>query len=152
VFVSTISVLPRRDLKRHLERNVVSRDLDKVLEAELASTFAFWPVSKNTTPLPDDLGLDVVIARHQLGGSIGLSSSTILFFWWWRPKIEIRSRLFNLETSRNVGTFSVVERLGWKAAIARLVNFHGFDEKDLLYLLATGSQKLMHKMKARVSV
>ncbi len=76
---------------------------------------------------------------------------------FWRPKIEIRSRLYNLKTDKTKMTFSITEKMGWEKYFGRVFSVRGvlrfrpmFDRHDMEHLLYQGCLKLLVKMQNKI--
>lgn len=115
VFLGTLAVVPRSDLKRHFEFLVASQtdNLDEGLRSSLADLFTLPPVAERVEPRDDDLVLDVIITHHQAGGIEVLELNWLPIPFGWRPKVTVTARLSDIETNQLQNTYVVTEKLPW---------------------------------------
>jgi hypothetical protein len=159
VFLGTLAVAPRVDFKRKIDEWGVfeHEDLDSSLRNFLAGVFTLPSAAEIKNPLDDDLVLDVMIPKFQSGDAMSVDLGDIGFPLFWRPKIEIRSRLYNLKTDKTKMTFSITEKMGWKKYFGRVFSVRGvlrfrpmFDRHDMEHLLYQGCLKLLVKMQNKI--
>ncbi|WP_153067390.1 hypothetical protein [Steroidobacter cummioxidans] len=154
VFLGTLAVVPRTDLKRHLEQEgiIENESLDEALRRNLIEIFSLPLAQHVDAPLKSDLVLDVLIARFQSGEilDVGLGDAELTIFW--RPKITVASRLYSLQTRKTKATFSVTEKMKWMQFMGRLFTWRGlfrsqpFVRADMEYLLCQACVKLLARM------
>ena len=159
VFLGSITVAPRTDLKRFLDEPGWFGDskLDVGLRNSLEELFALPPAADVEHPEDKDLGVDILVTNFQMGEAffIGLGRYGMPVFW--RPKVTVSSRLFYLRSGETKAAFSVTEKVKWRHFIKRLFNprtwlWTGsmFDEQDLDHLLQNACHKLLLKMTRKV--
>lgn len=155
VYLGTIAVAPRVDLKRKFDEWGVFEhaDLDSSLRSNLAGIFTLPLASENIEPSDNDFGLDVIVPRFQSGDAWNLELGEISFPIFWRPKIQISSRLYSLKTNKTKLTFSVTKKLSWRKFFGRVFSLRGFfrfrpmfDSHDMEHLLYLGCEELLVKM------
>jgi len=160
VFLGTLAVAPRTDFKRKFDEKGLfekNEHLDSNLRQNLVDIFTLPFASEITEPLDTDLGLDVIIPRFQSGDSWSLDLGDVGFPLFWRPKIEVKSRLYNLKTNKTKISFSVTEKLTWGKFFGRVFTVRAFvryrpmfDKYDMEYLLYKACEKLLIKMKNKI--
>ena len=159
VYLGTIAVAPRTDIKRFFDEPGWPGDanLDVGLRNSLEDLFALPPAADVEHPDARDLGVDILVTRFQMGEAyfIGLGRYGLPIFW--RPKVTVSSRLFYLRSGKTKAAFSVTEKVKWRQFIKRAFNprtwlWTGsmFDEHDLDHLLQHACHKLLLKMNKRV--
>lgn len=155
VFLGTLAVAPRSDIKRHLDQwgMFKNEDLDSSLRHSLKEIFSLPSAQNIEDPKNTDLVLDVIVPKFQSGDAWDLSLGDIGIPIMWRPKITISSRLYYLNTEKTKVTFSVTEKMKFSQYIGRLLTWRAvlrfrpvFDSKDMEYLLYQACHKLLLKM------
>lgn len=155
VFLGTLAVAPRSDIKRHLDQwgMFKSEDLDSSLRQNLKEIFSLPSADEVVEPKSNDLVLDVVVPMFQSGDAWDLSFGEIVIPLMWRPKLTVSSRLYYLKSEKTKATFSVTEKMRFGQYISRLFTWRAilrfrpvFDSKDMEYLLYQACQKLLMKM------
>jgi len=155
VFLGTLAVAPRSDIKRHLDQwgMFKDEDLDTSLRQNLQDIFSLPPAESVKDVQNTDLVLDVVVPKFQSGDAWDLSLGEIGIPIMWRPKITISSRLYYLNTDKTKVTFSVTEKMKFRQYLGRLFTWRAvlrfrpvFDSEDMEYLLYQACHKLLLKM------
>lgn len=156
VFLGTLAVAPRTDLRRCLEQDGNgTADNHARLQRALTEIFDLPPLSELSAPDSTDLGLDVVVTRFQAGGAWGIDVEAGGFagpiFWLWAPKIDLGARLYRAATLKTIYTFRIRERLGWRELLRRITNGTGFvfDWQDLESLLCRASYRLLAQVRQK---
>lgn len=156
VFLGTLAVVPRTDLKRHFDQLGVfqNEDLDLPLQRTLQEIFALPPASEVSTPLSTDLGLDVLIPSFQSGDYWDVSLGEIAFPVFWRPKVTVVCRLYYLKSQKTKRTYSVTQKMPWREFIGRQLTWRGifrfrptFGAEDLNRLLCLACHSLLDKLR-----
>jgi hypothetical protein len=156
VFLGTLAVVPRTDLKRHIDQWGVFRneDLESPLRATLQEIFALPPASAVVAPLPTDLGLDVLIPSFQSGDYWDVSLGEIAFPLFWRPKVTVACRLYYLGSQETKRTYSVTQKMGWGEFIGRQLTWRAifrfrptFGAEDLNRLVYLACHSLLVKLR-----
>ena len=113
VFLGTLAVAPRADIKRHLDQwgMFKSEDLDSSLRKHLKEIFSLPPANEVGEPESNDLVLDIVVPKFQSGDAWDFSLGDFGIPLMWRPKITVSSRLYYLKSEKTKATFSVTEKM-----------------------------------------
>ncbi|WP_152976347.1 hypothetical protein [Methyloglobulus morosus] len=146
VFLGELAVVPRTDIKRHLEGLdwFGSVDIDMALRNSLTEAFSLPSIDNIDSPLTTDLVIDVFIIKFQSGGIWDISLGEISFPLFWRPKITLTSRLYYLKTSKIKATFKITEKMNVRDYICRAFSFRPMlDQKDIESLLYQACCKLL---------
>ena len=154
VFLGTLAVVPRTDFKKIDEWGIFKKeDVDSELRKSLEEIFNLPMASEIDNPLKNDLVLDVIIPKYQLGGAWDVELGVFGFPIFWRPKVEIKSRLYNLKSKKTKKVFSATEKLNWGAYWSRFFSWRGlfrfrplFDKDDMNQLMYKACHKLLLKM------
>jgi hypothetical protein len=155
IFLGTLAVVPRADIKRHLDQwgMVKNEDLDSSLRQNLKEIFSLPPANEVHEPKSNDLVLYVVVPEFQSGDAWDLSLGDFGIPLMWRPKVTVSSRLYYLKSEKTKATFSVAEKIKLGQYISRLFTWRAFlhfrpifDPKDMEYLLYQACHKLLLKM------
>ena len=159
VFLGTLAIVPRTDLKKVDEWGMFhSEDLGSQLRNSLSEIFTL-PLAKDVRePKSTDLALDVIIPSYQAGSALSVDLGDIGFPLFWRPKLEVRARLYGLQSKKTTRVFAVTEKLGWSSYISRLFTWHAifrfrpmFDKADMEYLLYQACGKLLQEIKNAIN-
>lgn len=155
MFLGTVVVVPRKDLKRFIDQWGMLHDenLDTSLRTTLQEIFALPPVSEVVAPTSVDLGVDILIPSFQSGDYWDVSLGVIDFPIFWRPKVTVASRLYYLKSAKTKHTFLVTQRLGWGEFLSRVFTWRAFfrlqpmfDAKDMDRLLYLACHKVLSKL------
>lgn len=130
-----------------------SEDLEEGLRQSLYSAVNLPLVSNNKTPKPTDLALDLVVVNHQGGEFEGFYSSYFFIPIFWRPKVEIKARLYNIETGKTVTSATSLKKVPWKDFFGRAFSLNGifrvkplFGVKDMELLLCLAAIEVLEKL------
>jgi hypothetical protein len=140
VFLGTLAVVPRKDLKRYLELPGLFQtdDLDMELRKYLTEIFTL-PLADNVeNQSATDLVIDVIVTKFQSGEAWGIDLIDLGFPLMWRPKVQVSTRLYYLTTNKTKETFSVTQKLSWRDYFSRVFSWRGvfrfsplFDKEDI---------------------
>lgn len=156
VYLGTVAVVPRKDIKRFLDQCAMLRDesFDTSLRTTLQEIFALPPAGEVAAATSTDLGLDVLIPSFQSGDYWDVSLGVIVFPIFWRPKITVASRLYYLKSGKTKHTFLVTQKLTWREFLSRLFTWRAFlrlqpmfDAKDMDRLLYLACHKVLNKLR-----
>ena len=158
VFLGSLSVVPRTSIKKidkwafYKEENIDS-ELRKILE----EIFSLPPVSEAIDPLKTDLVLDIVIPKYQLGFGGIADIGLIEFPLFWRPKVQVKARLYNLQSKKTKHVFSSTTVIsGWKFfngvfSFRNLFGFHpAFTKTDMNYLLYNTCSNILQQIQQKI--
>ena len=150
VFLGTLAVLPRTDLKRHIEYagTFQFEELESILRATLQEAFSLTSASDVSDLRPTDLGLDIFLVSFQSGGA--LFEIYIPFFW--RPKVTVTCRLYYLLSQKTKRTYSITQKMPWGEFTGRLFGVETlrlrppFSAEDLNRLLHLACHSLLDRL------
>jgi hypothetical protein len=159
VFLGTLVVVPRADIKRRFEQWWSShyQELETPLRSTLREIFSLPLASEVSDPLPTDLGLDVFIPSFQSGDALGVSLADleIPVFWifLWRPKVTVTCRLYSLRSQETKFVYSVTQKMPWREYFGRLFTLPAlfrsrpmFSVEDLNHLLNLACHSLLNRL------
>ncbi len=154
VFLGNLAVVPRTSLTKVDEWGMFSsEDLDAALRKSLIEIFSLPPASEISDPRASDLVVDVVIPKYQSGDAWNIELGDIGFPIMWRPKVEVRSRLYELGSNKTASVFSAVQKMKWRYFLPRLLTWRAFfrfkpifEKSEMEYLLYQACIKLLNKM------
>jgi hypothetical protein len=155
VYLGALVVVPRTDIKRHLDQwgMFQTEDPETSISQSLQEIFSLPSVQPVEEPKNNDLVLDVIVTKYQLGDAWGLSLGDYGIPLLWRPKITVSSRLYYLKSKKTKATFLVTEKMKFGKFVGRLFTWRAFlgfrpvfDSKDMEYLLYQACHKLLLKM------
>ena len=158
VYLGTLAVLPRSSFKKIDELGLFhNENLDRSLHDNLKEIFSLPGIESNEEPRPTDLALDVFISNYQSGGELSVSLGEIAFPFYWRPKVEVRTRLYEIKSRNIKSIFSVTEKLPWLRFFSRMLSLRAafsfkpfFDKHDMEILLYKACQKQLIKLKNKI--
>ena len=155
MYLGTLAVVPRSDFKRHIDqwgyRN--PEEPDTRVRQMLEEIFTLPLAADIDTPGDNDLVLDVIIPKFQLGELLPVQAGRYWFPLIWRPQVTVSSRLYYLKTGKTMATFKATQKLAWRdylKAVLRPQSLLGFAAPfgtgDLEYLLNLACQDILVKM------
>ena len=156
LFRGTLTVLPRKDLKRHFDQAGIFQyeNLEVALQNNLQEIIRLPPASDVLTPNPTDLGLDVLISHYQSGDYWDLSLGQISIPIIWRPKVTVVCRLYYLKSNVTKREVSITKAMPWGYFVGRLLTWRAifrfrpmFDTEDMNRLLSIACVVLLEKLK-----
>lgn len=164
VYLGTLAVVPRSDLKRHLEfpgfhsaYGLLDRDdVDTDLREALRDLFALPPAAGRDPKLDSDLALDVFIPKYQRGAFLPLAVGSAIIPLCWRPKVTITARLYCIETGKTRASYVVNEKARWSEYIRRIPRLAAlflvndveavFTSQEIQRLFYQGAIRLLQKV------
>lgn len=157
VFLGAVAVVPRADLKRHIERPFEGTSSDTALQSHLEAMFQLPAPPPPSQISARDYAIDVFVAKHQIGEAFEFSFSEYGFPLFWRPTIEVSSRVYSLHNSKAVSVQHVKKRLRWGEYFNRVFSFRGvfgfkspFTHEDMTRLLDEALIETLEKSRARL--
>lgn len=159
VYLGQVAVVPRSSFVRTFSEllDVVSRDRT---ESELREYLLDWlelPSIPNRAPERNELGLDVFICGYRTGQGIFGNIFGIPAFVFWRPRMELRARLYRLDTGALVSVFDVTRKMPWRMFWSRLLSLKYLlvgwsiaDAKDMEMLLGESLISLLNQVRKAV--
>ena len=110
VFLGVIAVVPRTNITKVDEWGMFqSEDLASALCDSLFEIFSLPAASSVNNLKESDFVIDVIIQKYQSGDIWSVDLGEIGSPIFWRPKVEVRSRIYELATNRKISIFSAVE-------------------------------------------
>lgn len=155
LFRGTLTVLPRKDIKRHFDQAGILQyeNLEASLQNNLQEIFRLPPATDVLNPTSTDLGLDVLVKHFQLGDYWDLSLGPIGIPIFWRPKITVVGRLYYLESNETKREVSVTKTMPWAYFVGRMLTWRSifrfrpmFDAEDMNRLLCIACRALLVKL------
>ncbi len=158
VYLNSLTVVPREGFKTMDEWWLLGReDFDSVLRQKLLEIFSLPHVSSIDDPRDTDLAIDVVVPDYRVGFEGEIIAWGFLIPLMWRPRVEIRSRLFNIQTGKTLQVFSAVQKIPWRDFFSRAFSLRGlfritplFTPDELEYLLLLASESLLRQMRKKI--
>ncbi|ROZ61451.1 hypothetical protein [Ramlibacter sp. WS9] len=156
VFLGTLAVVPRKDMKRHVDQWGMFRNesFDDPLRTTLEGIFSLPPASEVSAPHRTDLGLDVLVLSFQSGDYWDLSLEDMGLPVFWRPKITVACRLYHLKSQKTKRTFSATQKMPWGEFVSRQLTLQAifrfrptFDQEDMKCLLYGACHSLLNKLR-----
>jgi len=154
VYLGKLMVVPRGEFKKNDEWGLFkSEDLEVGIREKLDGIFSLPHLDSRQDEKKTDLGLEVVILNVQGGDFINANIEGMGFPILWRPKIEIASRLYNLESGKTHRSFKLKEKMPWSQYFSGLFSLRGilrhkpiFGVNELEPLLYQACAKLIQNM------
>ena len=156
VFLGSLVVAPRTDIKRHLEDWTwqPQENLGVHLQRSLESIFTLPLVSEDEEPTKQDYVLDVIVQKYQSGDFLYAYGGDVVLPLLWRPKVTVCGRLSNLKTKKIKSTYTVTEKCTWGQYIGSIVQPQAllgikpaFGTQVIEYLLNQACYKLLVEMR-----
>ncbi len=156
VFLGTLAVVPRTDMKRYFDQWGMFRneDFDKHLRTALQEIFLLPSASEVNAPTSTDLALDVFIPSFQSGDCLDISLGELGFPIFWHPKVTVFCRLYYLKSQKTKCTYSVTQKMPWGEFVNRLLSWRAifrfrptFDAEDINRLLYFACHSLLKNLR-----
>lgn len=157
VYLGTVAVVPRADLKRHLERPMAEEVSDTALRSHLQSVLSLAKAPSREAAAPNDCALDVFVAKHQGGEAWEFSIGELGLPLFWRPAVEVASRLYTLRNNKPIATVHIKKCLPWREFIGRLFSVRGlwgfqspFTREDISRLVDEALFESLSRVRAKL--
>lgn len=153
IFLGNVAVVPRTDLKRYFDCyfNWDVPSAESFFTTKIRETLPLEPAQASNDPRKNDLALDIMVTKFQLGYADFLRLGYFDLPLIWRSKITVTGRLYYLGSEKTKAAFSVNETLNWFDFIKYIFSFRLFfpksDTQVIEYLLYKACVKLLLKMK-----
>jgi hypothetical protein len=153
IYLGQVAIAPRTDIKQHFERYYLwnGSSVESFLRQKLAETLLLDPVETVANRQKNDLVLDVMVTKFQLGCIDSIELGSFGFPLFWRPKIIVAGRLYYLGNEKTKTAFSVTESINWLYFINYAFSFRGYFSSQIPeymeYLLYKACLRLLLKMK-----
>jgi len=157
VYLGTIAIVPRKDIKRFIENFPADTDprLESAFHGTLREIFALPPPPPADDIRKTDLCIDINMPGYNTGEASELHLWDLGVPLIWRPKIELRARLRRLSNRKTVKIVSITERPAWREYLSQVffwrtvfVQRRVFDEADMEVLLNRASLRLLERIAA----
>ncbi|MEI8608891.1 hypothetical protein P4S70_07570 [Enterovibrio sp. Hal110] len=158
VYLDSIFVVPRGELTSSDEWGFLAsaESFEESIRAELGEIFNLPHISTASEVTRRDLGLQVAVVGYRGGELVDAGLHPISVPIFWKPKIEIHSRLFYLDSQKTFKKYKVVERFSWSDFVGRSMTLNGlffrykplYNNKDMENLLLKACFRLVEKMKS----
>lgn len=137
--------------------SIVGRSLQEYMLKKIEDIFSLHSVSSIAEPRKSDVGLDVVIVTLHGGDAFVVNVEAIDIPMFWRPKINLVSRLYNVNQHKTIKTFCVSKSVTWRKLIARQFSLRGlslweplYNNEDMEVLLYQACFELIDKMRKAI--
>ena len=156
VFLGTLAVAPRTDIKQYLEDWTwqPQGNLSAHLQSSLEQIFTLPLVSDAVKPRKHDFALDVIVQKYQSGDFLSAYIDEYTFPVFWRPKVTVSGRLYYIKSKKVKWTYTVKEKYSWGEYVTRILHPSAllgirptFNSQDLEYLLDQACYKMLVKMR-----
>lgn len=126
VFLGQVAVIPQTSFTRSFE--ILSEcSMAQDLDAELKKYLIDWldmptipTYDEITTANTNNLAIDVFVCGYRTGLGLWASIFGLSAIIFWRPKVELRSRLYQIATNQTINTFSINKKMRWPQFFRRL--------------------------------
>ena len=131
IYLGTLAVLPRSDLKRFLEQRgalldiltgTTPQSLDDALRGALIGLFDLPTVDEREDPRSSDLAIDVFVPKYQSGEFLPATIGPVILPFMWRPKVTVAAHVYEIDTRATKAAYSITKKLSWSAYAKRLVS------------------------------
>ena len=157
-FLGKVVVLKRTDIKRYFEQvGLFNYEcVEEWIPVSVRSALELPDIVTRTKSDHKDYGLDVVVAKYQFGGGVGIDLSEVFIPLIWRPKIYIALRAFDPESGKTVFGVEREQKMPWKQFFKRVFSLRAavglkslFDRHDLEPMLLVGLINIFEEVKAK---
>ncbi len=163
VFLGEVAVIPQSSFTRSFEKlgqSSMAKDLDIELKQYLIDWLAMptVPISEGSTnPPANNLAIDVYVCGYRTGLGLWGNIFGVSAIVFWRPKVEVRARLYQINTKHTLNTFSIHKKMRWRQFFNRfcswrylLFGWHLSRPIDMEALLGEALIDLMQQVKKSV--
>lgn len=117
---STVVVTRTEFFKSDQEGLFKSFDLESELRGKLREALSLPLVEARIEPQKTDLALEIVIVGYR-GGEFDFELPLLM----WRPKIEVKARLYCIETGKTTKSVIAKEKVSWKQFFGKIISLNG---------------------------
>lgn len=157
LFIGSVGVVPRCDLKRYLEERPSGVSTDAALQSHLQQVLQLQSPPPESEIDRYDYAIDIFVAKHQSGESGHVQFGEYGIPFLWRPMVEVRSRLYALQSGKSLMTLRVKRHMPWSEYLDRSFSFKGlfgwtsaFRNDDLSRLLDEALIQTLEKVRTRL--
>ena len=130
---------------------------DAALKSHLQEVLSLPKAPPKQQASPDDCAIDVFVAKHQGGEAWDLTAGDLGLPLFWRPSVEVSSRLYALQSNKDITTVHVEKHLPWGEYLNRLFTLRGyfsfrspFTHQDMTHLLDEALLEVLGRMRSHV--
>ncbi len=105
IYLDLVCVVPRNDLQKKF---------DEKLQTQLEQRLQYQKLAQVVDIKKNSLILDVAVSDYRLGSNWTFATWDLLIPFCWRPKIQLRSRIYNYGSKKVVAKFKIKKYLPWK--------------------------------------
>lgn len=130
--------------------------MDDVLLKELQEIFGAPHSGEVTDTRPTDLGLEIYVPDYRLGDAMivraDLLDASVVAPIMFRPRIELRARLYHLESGKTVKLLKVRRSMAFREGLSRLFSLRSmmtrsFTPRDVQALFFDACKELIDELK-----
>lgn len=158
LYLGDVFVVKRQDWKRFIDQWSLmgAENFDCILYTKLRDIFELPLARDIRSPEGRDLAIDIIVPRYQLGAGLSGSLGGHGLFFFWHPKIQVKARIYRINTGKTLQEVQCRACLGWKAFFSRIFSIRGilpfqptFDSKDMEPLLYKGCLEAIEKLSSQ---
>ena len=154
LYLGSIQIVPRNEFFKSDEWGLFKgEDLEDSIKIKLEDLFSLPNVTKDQLVNDRDLALDIVVSKLQGGEFTSIQTVPFDIPIFWRPKVQIKARLFYINSKKTKSTFEVSRKMPWGQYLTRVFSFRGiirikplFDSVDLEPILYSACENLIAKL------
>jgi hypothetical protein len=154
LFLGAIVVVPRNEIMKIDEWGLFKgENLEDSVRVKLEYLFSLPSVHEYSTFNDGDLALEIIVTKLQGGEFTSAQFSPIDIPIMWRPKVQIKARLFFINSKKTKRVFDVSQKMPWSQYFSRVFSFRGiirfkplFETVDLEPMLYKACEQLLGKL------
>ena len=102
-----------------------SFDLESELRGKLREALSLPPIEARVELQKTDLALEIVIVDYRGGEFEIVEVFKFPLLFMWRPKIEVKARLYGIETGKTTKSVIAKEKISWKQFFGKIISLNG---------------------------
>ncbi len=154
LFLGAIAVVPRNEFMKVDEWGILKGEsLEDSIKVKLENLFSLPHISEKENVNDQDLALEIIVSKLQGGEFTSFQTPPIDIPIFWRPKVQIKARLFYINSKKTKSTFNVLKKMSWGQYLHRVFSLRGiirikplFEPVDLEPLLYSACEQLINKL------
>lgn len=154
LFMGAIAVVPRSEFMKVDEWGLFKGEsLEDSVKVKLENLFSLPHIPESNSVNDQDLALDIIVSKIQGGEFTSLQTTPIDVPIFWRPKIQIKARLFYINSKKTKSTFEVSRKMPWGTYLNRVFSLRGiirfkplFEPVDLEPIMYSACEQLIKKL------